>query len=474
MTLKQVLRILWARKWIVLALALPIAIIGTYVTTSQPRTYTAEASMIVEVRIDPVMNAIAPGLAGPGYMATQVDIIRSERVASRVVKMMGLERTPSAVAQWRQQTNAKIPLDRYFAGLLQRGLGVEPGRGSNLINVSFTAQDPVFAQAAANAFVQAYMDVSVELRVAPARQSATFLDEQTRNMRNALETAQAKLSKFQQERGIVVSDERFDQENSRYQTLTSQLAGAQAERVSAETATRYSGGQTDPDILGSGAVQGLKAQLATAQTRLTEISAVVGKNHPSRIQAEAQIGEIRGQIAAEMRRVSGGTSTVSRTTAAKVAELQALVDAQKSKLQTLRADRDLEAVLKRDVDTAQRSYEAVSSRVSQFTLDSQYTQAGVRLLSPAVEPLEASKQKIVSGVAGSILGGLALALVAAILWELLDRRVRAPDDLMSLAGVPVLGVLRPEGSKRPVFRRLLQGAPILGSTPLLPAQGALP
>lgn len=475
MTLKQLFRIIWARKWIVLALGLPIALIGTFVTLSQPKTYTAESSMIVEMKLDPVLNALAPGIAAPGYMATQIDILRSERVASRVVKMMGLERTPSAVAQWRESTNAKIPLDRYFAGLLQRGLGVEPGRGSNLIYVYFTAQDPVFAQAATNAFVQAYMDVSVELRVAPARQSAAFLDEQTRNLRNSLEAAQAKLSKFQQERGIVVSDERFDQENARYQTLTSQLSGAQAERVQTETATRYSGGQSDPDILANGTIQGLKAQLASAQTRLTELSAVVGKNHPSRIQAEAQIGEIKGQIAAEMRRVSSGTSTLSRSSVAKVAELQALVDQQKAKLQTLRADRDLEAVVKRDVDTAQRAYDAVSSRVSQFTLDSQYTQAGVRLLSPAVEPLEASKQKLVSGVAGSILGGLVLALAAAFAWEFFDRRIRGPEDMMSLAGVPVLGVLRPEGSKRPVFRRMLQGAPRFASSQqLLAAPGALP
>jgi chain length determinant protein EpsF len=471
MSIKQILRIVWARKWLVLALLALIAIAGTTVTLLQPKQYTAESAMIVEMRIDPVLGAIAPGLAQPGYMATQIDILKSERVAARVVKMLGVERSPSAVAQWRDQTNAKIPLERYFANLLQGGLSVEPSRGSNVINVSFSAQDPLFAQAAANAFVQAYMDISVELRVAPARQSAAFLDDQTKVLRNNLEAAQARLSKFQQERGIVVSDERFDQENARYQALTAQLSAAQGERVEAETRSRNSGSPTSPDILLSSGVQGLKSQLATAETKLTEMSAMWGKNHPSRVQLEAQIGELRQQIGQESRRVSGGTSTVSRSSGQKVAELQSLIDEQKKKLQAMRADRDLEAVIKRDVDTAQRAYEGISSRVGQFTLESQNNQANTRLLSPAVEPLQPSRPKVAVGVIGSIAGGLALGVLAALGWELVDRRVRDPEDMMVMAGVPVIGVLRPEGSTRPVFRRLLQIGPMSPARPLLTASG---
>ena len=472
MSIKQFLRIVWARKWLVLVLLILVSAAGSVFTVLLPKQYTAEAAMVVEMRIDPVLGALAPSLAAPGYMATQIDILKSERVAGRVVKMLGVERSPSAVAQWRDQTNAKIPLERYFASLLQRGLNVEPSRGSNVINVAFSAQDPIFAQAAANAFVQAYMDISVELRVAPARQSASFLDDQTKVLRNNLEAAQAKLSKFQQDKGIIVSDERFDQENARYQALVAQLGSAQAERVEAATRARNSGGESSPDVMFSPAVQGLKAQLATAQTKLTELSSIVGKNHPARQQLEAQIGEIRQQIAAETRRVSGSTSTLNRGSNEKVAELQGMVDEQKKKLQTLRADRDLEAVIKRDVDTAQRAYEAISSRVGQFTLESQNNQANTRLLSPAVEPLEPSRPKVAVGIVGSILGGLVLGMLAALGWELLDRRVRDPDDLMGMAGVPVIGVLRPEGSKRPVFRRLLQAGPIGPARPLLTGPGA--
>ncbi|MDQ2928297.1 MAG: Wzz/FepE/Etk N-terminal domain-containing protein, partial [Pseudomonadota bacterium] len=228
--LRQYLRIVWARKWLVLLLFVLVGATGVAVTFYLPRQYTAETSLIVEMRIDPALGALAPALAAPSYMATQIEILKSERVASRAVKLLGVERSAAAVAQWREATKAKIPLERYFADVLEKGLNVEPARGSNVLNLSFSAPDAVFAQAAANAFAQAYMDVSVELRVAPARQSASFLDEQSKALRATLEQAQAKLSKYQQSKGIVVSDERLDQENARYNALITQLAIAQAER----------------------------------------------------------------------------------------------------------------------------------------------------------------------------------------------------------------------------------------------------
>ena len=471
MSIKQYLRIIWARKWLVLSLLVVVSAAGIALTLLLPKQYTADASLIVEMRIDPVLGALAPSLAAPSYMATQIEVLRSDRVAARVVKMLGVERSPASVQQWREETAAKIPLERYFARLLQRGLQVEPSRGSNVITLMFSAQDPIFAQAAANAFAQAYMDISVELRVAPARQSAAFLDEQTKVLRTTLEASQAKLSKFQQEKGIVASDEKFDQENARYAALGVQVANAQAERVESTTRQRNTGAETSPDILGSAAIQSLKSQLATSQTKLTEMSAIVGSNHPARVQLEAQIGELKQQIEFETRRVSGGTTTVNRGSGQKVAELQSLLERQKKLLLSFRADRDQMAVHVRDVETAQRAYEAISARVGQFTLESQNNQANTRLLSPAVEPLEPSRPKVLMGILGSIVGGLVVGMAAAFGWELLDRRVRDPEDLMVIAGVPVIGVLRPEGSKRPIFRRLLQVTPAKTGRPMLSAPG---
>jgi chain length determinant protein EpsF len=466
----QLFRAVWSKKWLVLAIAVIVACAGTAVTLTLPKQYIAEASMIVDVRNDPVLGALAPGLASPAYMATQVEVLKSDRVASRVVKMLGVERSPEAVRQWRESTEAKVPLERYFAGLLQRGLTVEPSHGSNVINISFASQDAAFASSAANAFAQAYMDVSVELRIEPARQSAAFLDEQVKLLRSNLEAAQAKLSRFQQEKGIVVSDERLDQENARLGALLAQLGTAEAESVEAQTRQRITGTDTSPDVLNNAAVQGLKNQLATAEQRLSEVSSVVGKNHPQRVALEAQIAELKQQIASEIRRVSGGSSVIVRGTGQKIAELRALVEAQKKTVLSLRSQKDQISVLLRDVETAQRAYEGVSQRVSLLNLEGQNTQANTRLLSPAVEPIFPARPRVFVNIMGSIIGGILLGMGAALLWEVLDRRVRGPQDLLATPGVPVIGVLRPADSKRPIFRQLTSGQ--RPARPMLNAPGA--
>jgi chain length determinant protein EpsF len=460
MTLTQLLRIVLARKWLVLALLVLTTVAGAAVTVFLiPKQFTADASMVLDVRPDPVLNALAPGLTSPAYLATQIEIIKSDRVAARVVRMLGLANSPTAVQQWREATQSKIPLERFFAGLMQRGLVVEPSRGSNLITLTFVSPDATFAAAAANAFAQAYMETSVELRVEPARQSAEWLDEQTKTLRTNLEQAQSKLSKFQQEKGIVGSDDRYDQETIRLNALNTQLSAAQIERVEASSRQRSTGTDMSPDVQQSGAVQAIKSQLATAETRLSEISIVVGVNHPQRIQLQAQIAQMKQQLAAEVNRVSGGTSSISRSSSQKVEELRNLAEAQKRKVLALSSERDQIAVLQRDVETAKRAFDNASQRVGQLNLESRNTQAAVRLLTPAVEPLEPSRPNIRKNVGASIAIGLILGLAVAVGLEILDRRIRGPEDLLVMAGVPVLGVLRPAESKRPVFRQLLPGRP---------------
>ncbi len=135
--------------------------------------------------------------------------------------------------------------------------------------------------------------------------------------------------------------------------------------------------------------------------------------------------------------------------------MQLLVDAQKKTLLAMRSDRDQIAVYQRDVDAAQHAYDAVIQRLGVTNLEGQNNQANTRLLSPAIEPLEPSRPKIPLGIAASILGGLAAGILAALGLEILDRRVRVPQDLIGVSGVPVIGVLRPQGSKQPTFRRLL-------------------
>jgi uncharacterized protein involved in exopolysaccharide biosynthesis len=220
----------------------------------------------------------------------------------------------------------------------------------------------------------------------------------------------------------------------------------------------------------SAVVQGLKGEIARAETKLNEVSTTLGASHPARIQLEAQISELKQQLASEMRRVSGATTTVNRITNQKIAELRSMVENQKRNVLALRAGRDEANVLLKDVETAQRAYEQVAQRRAQLANESQAEQASARILSQAVEPLWPSSGKVFKNMVAAVIIGLGLGIAAAVLWEMLDRRIRNEDDMHMVEGVPVLGtmstkVLAAERSPRRLGNSVgLMGAPRLPYT----------
>jgi uncharacterized protein involved in exopolysaccharide biosynthesis len=189
---------------------------------------------------------------------------------------------------------------------------------------------------------------------------------------------------------------------------------------------------------------------------MSELSNIVGSNHPQRVQVQAQIDGIKRQIASEMQRISGGSATATRVSVQREDELKLMIETQKRKVLALRDNQDKQAVLQRDVESAQRAYDIVAQRMSQTTLESQSNQANVRVLSPAVEPLTPSGPKVLRNIMMAVLGGALLAAGLAVGLEYLDRRVRGVDDLVTPEAIPVLVVLRCERPAIPLKDRLLR------------------
>jgi chain length determinant protein EpsF len=465
----QYVRVVWARRWLVLWTFLLVAGVGvTAAYLLLPKRFVSEVTLVFDAKPDPTLgNAWQPGVD----INTQIEIIKSERVAERAVKLLELESDEKALERWREVGKGKGTFEAFAAAELQRAMKVEPSRSSNLITVSFSSDTAQMAARSANALAQAYLDISVELRVAPARQYAIWFEQQASVLRADLERAQARLSKFQQERRIVGQEERVDEEIARLNSLTGQLAAAQAARAEASGRAIFSGGDSGLDVQASPVVASLKAELARAETKLSEISNIVGTNHPQRLGLEAQIAELRRQIANESRRVSGGTAAASRAQARMVAELEQMVEAQRAKVLSMRGARDEIAVLIKDVENAQRAYENARTRMSELSLQSANQQANARVLSPAVEPLTPNS-KLPAAIAAAVFAGIVAGLGLAVFFEALDPRVRGIEDLASADGVPVIGVLRNPDAKVPAFRQFALAAPY--EKKLLPMGGSSP
>ena len=451
MTFGQFLSILRARKWAALLVFLLVVATTVVVSLWLPKQYSGTASVVIDIKPDPVSAILNPGMAMPAFMATQVDILTSDRVTLRVIQDLKLLENPQIRQQWQDDAQGKGVIEQWLVELLKLKLDVKPSRESNVIQVSYRAADPRFAAALANAYAHAYIATTLELRVDPAKQFSSFFTAQSKDARDALERAQSRVSAFQQQKGIIATDERLDVENSRLNELSSQVVQIQAissESGSRQTQAQGSQGDRMQEVLNNPLIAGMKADLNRNEARLQELNSKFGESHPQVVEARANITELRARIDAETRRVTGGVTISNTINKQREAQVKRALEEQRAKVLRMKAVRDEGQVLVREVESAQRTFEGLMARLTQTALESQSTQSYANVLTVAQAPSEPASPKIVLNIALSVFLGLLLAIGVALLLELTDKRLRDPDDIITALGLPVLGSLPRPGTKR--------------------------
>jgi chain length determinant protein EpsF len=444
MNIHQFLLILNARKKIILSTLLVTVALALGWSLVQPKTYKATASVLLNYKgVDPLTGLAMPSQLLPGYMATQIDIIGSKNVAGRVVDSLHLAQSPAVVQQFNEATEGRGSVRDWLADLLLKKLEIMPSRESSVVEISFKGADPAFAAAVANAFADEYQKLTVQLKTEPMKKTSSYFNEQTKQLRDNLEAAQARLSKYQQEKGIVSLDNnRVDVELQRLNDLSSQLVAAQAASMEASSREHVAGSMADsPDVANNALVQNLRVGLVSAQGKLADAASRYGRNHPTYQSAQAEVNKLRAELNSAMSNVSKSVGNNAAVLRQRESELRAAVATQKTKVLELNRARDELGVLLKDLDSAQRAFDAASQRFSQTRIEAQSEQSEVSILNPAVAPVEPSAPRVLLNTLVSILLGTILGVGLAMLLELLNRPIRSASDLKDMLGIPVLGTI---------------------------------
>lgn len=145
----------------------------------------------------------------------------------------------------------------------------------------------------------------------------------------------------------------------------------------------------------------------------------------------------------ELETLATGVSNTARVAQAKEAELRSAVAAQKVRALALNKEKgqDDMAVLAREVDSAQKAYDAASQRFSEVRLESRVSQTNVAILNPAVNPVVPSFPNWKINIPLSLVLGTMLGVTLAFMMEHADRRIRSLEDLAQLPGLAALGTL---------------------------------
>lgn len=441
MTPQLFLLILRARYKVALLTLIVIVLTTLIVSMKLPKQYVASTAVVIDVKSpDPVAGVILPGLIAPSYMATQLDIINSDRVAQRVVKLLRLDEGVEVKEKWLKATGGKGQLNLWLAALLQRKLDVKPSKESNVISIGFSGPDPVVVAQMANAFAQAYIDVNLELKTEPARQYASWFEGQAKTLRDQLEKAQSALTEYQEKNNVLAMDEqRVDYEKAKLSELSQALTSVQAQ-TSDSSSKRMSTSNSDTlsDVMQNPVIVSLKSEINRQESKLQDSNVNLGKNHPQTQRMESELASLKDKLAAETRQISSSINTSLQVGRQRERELAQAIESQKKRVIDMSQQRDEITVLKREVEFAQRAFDTVSAKSMQTRMESQTVQTNVSILTPAAEPTAPSKPNIFINVAASIVLGVMLGLGIALLQELINRRVRSAEDLAAVTGLPVL------------------------------------
>jgi polysaccharide biosynthesis transport protein len=361
-------QLIWSRRWLIALVTVITVASAWFISTTTNRNYTATTTLVLNMgEVGPFDQATLTGRQDIGYLETQMDIIRSRRVAAAAINTLPEEELRSLVADNLQgysvaQLQESDVHNRLVTAVLEN-LVVQTTRDSRVIALAYTSETPAVAAGMANGFANAYIDTTLELSIAPARRNAAWFDGQLVTLRNKLAEKQAALTAYQKDKGIVSYDERLDAEMNRFEALS--------------------------------------ADLVKAQTRTYEVRAgQLGTQHPEYRRAVEQEQAIRQSLAEQERRVF-----------------------------QVREERDELELLVQDVENARRSYDIALQEYYQNTMESQFNQTNVAILSPATLPSDTAGPNIVVRLIGAIVLGLMLGVLLAIAAELVSRKVRTEDDI---------------------------------------------
>jgi succinoglycan biosynthesis transport protein ExoP len=446
-SLSQLFRILWARKRTLLGFIAAAIVLALIANLLLPKKYTGEAAVVVDLNGgDPLKDGALSPAAQTAYVATQIDVIGSHNVALKVVDSQKLADNPETQANFQDATDGVGSLRDWLADYLLTKLVVKTAPNSNVVLIDFTNKNQQLAADFANAFADAYIQTTLDLKVDPAQRQSGWFNQQIQALRGNLETAQQKLATYQSEHDVIgVDDSKIDVENGRLQELSNQLVAAQSAMYQTNAREQQMNevkGTHLPDELTDVAknplLQNLKAELARAEAKFADVSQRYERNHPQYQSAAAERDALQRKIAGEINNTKGYIAKEAALARQQSGSLQQAVDEQRAHILSLKHAQDEMTVLRHDVDSARTTYDAALQRASEVQLESRLDHSNIAILGRAPVPTSPTSPRPWLNLAlAVILGGL-LAVGVILSREMTDRHIHSRLDLLEAVNLPLL------------------------------------
>jgi succinoglycan biosynthesis transport protein ExoP len=470
--LRDYLRVLVKRKWIVISCFVIIPTLVLLASLRMTRIYEAAGRIAIN-RVDTGLMSLKDNGGGSDYsdpaeLDTEVSILQSDLLALQVIRQLNLDRNPQfggSATVTRPTGLAPDPLmtdSAQTSALLARfhgGLRVAIKPNTRIIELRYASPDPKLAAQVINTLAATYVEQNFKTKYESTLQASDWLSKQLVDLQMKVETSQEKLVKYQKDHEILGIDEKQNIITSKLDELNRTLTGAEADRMQKEAVYRQVEAG-DPDAVaaavgpsgagGSSATASLldrlRGQRSDLRIQVAELSTQLGPSYPKVVQMNNQLRQVEAEISAEIKKVVAGIRDQYETALQREQLLHAALEKQKQEANKLNEGAIEYTLLRRDVESNRQLYEGLLAKLKEAGVTAGLRSNNFRIVDAARIPTTPSEPNIPRNLAFAIVLGLTSGIGLAFLLESLDNTVRTTDQAQMISGLPSLGMI-PLGSR---------------------------
>ncbi|MCW8996715.1 MAG: polysaccharide biosynthesis tyrosine autokinase [Psychromonas sp.] len=489
-TIKEYWLIVMKSKGKIILFVLFSTLLATLIVISLPPVYRATSSLLIKASKDHTVSIDSVYSIDPSrkdYFLTQFEILKSRAIAEKVIEELKLDRheeflpseenllaatvnsltdtviknikkyimaspsdidVESGVESERELRSKKVKLINNF----QKKLSITPIRNTQIVEISFDAEDPLLAALVANSISDVYIKEEMSAQLNLTQKAVDWLKLRLEKLRSNLESSMDELQAYRIKENLIDIESRGvrSMASDELENLTESYLQAKKARFEAETIYYYVNNLKSndldsllslPEISNHRLIEGIKSVEIEAEKKVSELSYRYGKKHPKYIAAKAELFAVRKNLQQNVNKLVKGISKELKAAKDNERRLFNELKIEKRKFQDVTTKEQEYLKLQREVEANRNLYNTFLARYKEMdsTTDLQVQQA--RVVDPAEVPLLPVRPQKMLIILLTLLGSLILAIILTFIFDSLNDKFRTPDDVESKLGMRLLGLL---------------------------------
>ncbi len=440
--------------------------------------YTATGSLLYEPSEYTLREMQSIQHVGPiteATMASQAELLQSQHIAQRVAQRGNLFSNPEfndalrppslprrllrALSRLLGMDDEDVPEEPVYGPVqdhaidqaivaVQSRLHASPVRLSHVIEVTFTAQDPLVAAAAVNNAMDVYIKDQYAAKHLMVDHANEVLKKQAAELRREVRRAEEKISAYREEHALN-HGMHASTDSEQITHLTENLVKARGELADADARLDAARGRVGAaaEAAVSPSVARLRALQNTLAAQIQSQQASLGPSHPEAQALSRQFAAGQRALAIEIFGAVAAIEAEQHAAADRVATLDHdLREAEKAADQSARAQIPLDA-MSRDLDAAHGQLQAVLERMQQTAQQAAIETSAAHEISLSIAPEQPTSPRVVQTMVATGAGAVFLGLLLVYLLHLADGTLHSGDGLRLVTGLPCFALI-PEIGKR--------------------------